>query len=73
MLGLKGSCYSTVDILDKQTDHFQKSFRYILLLLYLYTCQFYGNRDAIFVFFLVYEQIFVFIFQVGSRNFQYFI
>ena len=60
----------TVDVLDKQTDHFQKSFRYILLL-YFYTCQFYGNRDAFFVFFLVCEQIYVLIFQVGLRNFQY--
>ena len=59
------------DVLDKQFNHFQKSFRCILLLLlYLHTRQFYGNRDAIFMFFLVYEEIFVLIFQVGSRNFQ---
>ena len=34
---------------------------------------FYGDRDAIFVFFLVYERIFVLIFQVDSQNFQYLI
>ena len=42
--------------------------------LYLFiTSQFYGNHNGIFVLCLIYEQIFVLIFQVGLRNFRYFI
>ena len=37
------------------------------------TCQFYCNRNVIYIFFLVYEWMFVLTFLVGSHSFQYLI
>ena len=53
-------------------DEYEIEFSMLLYSLFI-ACQFYGKRNVIFVFFLVCERVFVLIFLVGFRNFQYLI